>query len=476
MQTATTLANFYHPPPPLHNLSSSSDPLHLLHNNSAPSNDSVWGQPPVNVTQSFLDTEVPSWPTYLPLYVTILNVVVFFTGTVGNVLVIVVVLLVREMRTPMNWYLVNLSLADLLVLLVCQPAALVEFFALDRWYLGAALCKLVPFLEHTVLHASTLIIVSITVERYYAICRPLKKLAVCHKPRPLRVLPCLWATAILTSLPFIVMTSLDHTTFYDGTPCKVCVTGVSERWHYVFIISMTLCFFLLPLLLLLCLYCRIIRALRSSGSALRIGQVRDVTVLSSHRSRKQVIKMLMGIVLLFFVSLLPVRCVVLWQVLAPPGQIKALGPETYYNVMWAGRLLMYTNSAGNPIIYSLISSNFKQAFWRLLTGARHAPSHLTARESESSRRGWSVSGVHRGLMSHHPGSSLRLVSLDSPSVNGHQHQQGSRVGSPRAGQPSTSVVTTCASSPSDSAASSPLVKKGVVLSMPFKSRSCTTIL
>lgn len=89
--------------------------------------------------------------------------------------------------------------------------------------------KAVPFLEHAVLHASTLIILAITVERYYAICKPLKKLAVCHRPRPLRVLPVVWTTAIVTSVPFIIMTDLEETTFIDGTPCHVCGTQVSGR-------------------------------------------------------------------------------------------------------------------------------------------------------------------------------------------------------------------------------------------------------
>lgn len=94
-----------------------------------------------NLMSNVTAAEAPSWPAYLPIYVTILNVAIFFTGTVGNVLVVVVVVLVPDMRTPMNWYLVNLSLADLLVLLVCQPAALTEFFARDRWLLGAVLCE-----------------------------------------------------------------------------------------------------------------------------------------------------------------------------------------------------------------------------------------------------------------------------------------------------------------------------------------------
>jgi hypothetical protein len=85
--------------------------------------------------------EVPGWPSYLAVYVTILNLALFFIGTMGNTLVIVVVVSSKDMRTPMNWYLVNLSAADLMVLLVCQPAALTEFFARDRWLLGAVLCE-----------------------------------------------------------------------------------------------------------------------------------------------------------------------------------------------------------------------------------------------------------------------------------------------------------------------------------------------
>ncbi|KAL8587020.1 hypothetical protein ACOMHN_023410 [Nucella lapillus] len=311
--------------------------------------------------------EPPSWPIYQPIYITVLNAVVFFTGTVGNILVIVVVVMVHDMRTPMNWYLVNLSVADLLVLLVCQPAALAEFFARDRWYLGEALCKIVPFLEHTVLHASTLVILAITVERYYAICRPLKKLALCHRPRPHRVFPVIWTIAALTSLPFVVMTHLEDTLFFDGTPCQVCATTVKEHWHFAYVIGMFVFFFVLPMLLLLCLYNCIIRCLSTSGNNLRIRQVEDVASITTHRTRKNVIKMLVGIVILFFVSLMPVRCVIIWQIFTSDVQIQDMGPESYYNIMWITRLLMYVNSAGNPIIYSLISSKFQEAFWLSLT-------------------------------------------------------------------------------------------------------------
>ncbi len=56
-------------------------------------------------------------------------------------MVVVVVVKNLEMRTPTNWLLVNLSVADLLVLLFCMPPALVEFHAKDIWLLGPVMCK-----------------------------------------------------------------------------------------------------------------------------------------------------------------------------------------------------------------------------------------------------------------------------------------------------------------------------------------------
>lgn len=59
-----------------------------------------------------------------------------------------------------------------------------------------------------------------------------------------------------------------------GTPCDVCATSVNHLWHYVYIIAMFVSFFALPMLLLLCLYVKIILCLRTSGTALRARQVR----------------------------------------------------------------------------------------------------------------------------------------------------------------------------------------------------------
>ena len=85
--------------------------------------------------------ELPYY-TYIYVIVTIFYVIVFIVGVCGNVLVIYVIVTNHDMRTATNVFLGNLSVADLLVLLVCMPSALVEFHSKEVWYLGDTLCKL----------------------------------------------------------------------------------------------------------------------------------------------------------------------------------------------------------------------------------------------------------------------------------------------------------------------------------------------
>lgn len=80
-------------------------------------------------------------PSYIFVYVTFLNIVVFFVGIIGNALVLLTIFRMRDMRNTMNYFLCSLSVADLLVLMICQPSAMLEFYGKDVWYLGDFLCK-----------------------------------------------------------------------------------------------------------------------------------------------------------------------------------------------------------------------------------------------------------------------------------------------------------------------------------------------
>lgn len=60
----------------------------------------------------------------------------------------IVILKTKDMRNSTNIFLTNLSIADLLVLLVCTPTVLVEVNSPPEvWVLGEEMCKYPCFLK-----------------------------------------------------------------------------------------------------------------------------------------------------------------------------------------------------------------------------------------------------------------------------------------------------------------------------------------
>lgn len=82
-----------------------------------------------------------NYPLYMTICVSLFYTIIFLCGVGGNVLVLFVVWRNRDMRNSTNLFLVNLSAADLLVLIVCMPTAMAEFYGKEIWYIGEAMCK-----------------------------------------------------------------------------------------------------------------------------------------------------------------------------------------------------------------------------------------------------------------------------------------------------------------------------------------------
>jgi hypocretin (orexin) receptor 2 len=85
------------------------------------------------------------YPHTLEWIVIIVYSLTFIVGVVGNVLVCFAVWMNKDLRTITNIFMVNLSIADILILVFCLPSALlVDVTA--TWFLGLVPCKLHIFL------------------------------------------------------------------------------------------------------------------------------------------------------------------------------------------------------------------------------------------------------------------------------------------------------------------------------------------
>ncbi|GBN74335.1 Orexin receptor type 2, partial [Araneus ventricosus] len=86
------------------------------------------------------------YPTPLEWILISLHIVVFIVGLVGNALVCVSVYRNHTMRTVTNYFIVNLALADFLVILFCLPPT-VLWDVTETWFFGSVTCKLVLYLQ-----------------------------------------------------------------------------------------------------------------------------------------------------------------------------------------------------------------------------------------------------------------------------------------------------------------------------------------
>lgn len=145
----------------------------------------------------------------------------------------------------------------------------------------------------------------------------------------------------------------------DGSETADCQTLANTFWSALYFIGTIVLFFIVPLFVLLVLYLIIAKTLISNAATLILNKHIDT---NSNRARKQVILMLGTVVLSFFICLIPFRVFTLWIIIVPHEKVSQLGFERYYNILYFCRIMLYLNSAVNPILYNLMSSKFRTGF------------------------------------------------------------------------------------------------------------------
>ena len=85
-------------------------------------------------------------PTKFEVAILYFYAIVFIVGVVGNILVCYAIARNLHMRSVTNIFIVNLSIADLLVIIFCLvPTALED--VTETWYMGLVACKIVKFIQ-----------------------------------------------------------------------------------------------------------------------------------------------------------------------------------------------------------------------------------------------------------------------------------------------------------------------------------------
>lgn len=291
---------------------------------------------------------------------------------VGNGLVILVILSSRPMKTPMNYLLINLALADIMVAIFMAPSFVMSDFTHPDGATGDLLCKTVTGsnLAWVGGFASVLSLVFIAVERYYAVLHPFS-IQYKFTTKRIKILVLVgWIIAVIMELPEFIFETYQKDTLFK------CEEIWPKNWHAV-LYGVVWLFLagLLPITIMCVLYYRIIRSLWLKVDDHMNG---DLTRQAAMRSRKQITKMMITVSVIFSLCWLPVLIIYITQHVHPGLMLhEDITTQVSYG-------LVAFNSSFNPFLYTLQFEKFKKRLRILICSWRSNPQKMRRKSTRQS--------------------------------------------------------------------------------------------
>ncbi|UJR22231.1 hypothetical protein I4U23_025294 [Adineta vaga] len=375
-------------------------------------------------------------PTSYEWICIVLYLIVFIVGTIGNILVIIVIQRNRSMRTVTNMFIMNLAAADLLVLLFCLPATVIQDVT-KTWFFGLILCKFVNYIQNMSISVSVLTLMGISIERYQAIVYPLKFSGTKQRARILIL--SIWLLSIVLVLPDAIMMTLSRqygdrlSTIY----LTYCQWNAHPLFDLVYQLHISLCLFIIPLCLMVYTYTGVARvlwgslpseqtylgekrkrnsSLMSHGDDINNNLMQNSTKSSNiivQETRQKAAKMLISVVIIFTICYIPVHVFNLFRYIytymehvklnkSNGDQVECFEPKIVYlertgttKIVTISALishfLPYFNSSINPIIYNIMSDKFRLKFRELFSSC--CEKTVAKTKSSSTKMHFKTSGI-----------------------------------------------------------------------------------
>ncbi|XP_071807929.1 orexin receptor type 2-like [Asterias amurensis] len=309
---------------------------------------------------------------------------VFLLAIIGNTLVCIAVLRNEHMRTVTNYYIVNLAVADILVSLVCLPVTVVVDVS-ETWFFGGVLCLIIPYIQNTSVCVSVFTLTMIAVDRFLAICYPLKFQSSAR--RTIISVIVIWCVSLAITLANPLTMEVTGQKWMDGVNPVWLSKCVEKKWdktegrkaYYVVMLVFT---YIIPLYIIGLAYmmvcvrlwsgipsdetsCQGKKAGNNNSGHAKGKRVMNKSTEAQLQSRRKVARMLIVVVVIFAVCYLPIRVL---NVLSAFGAFSKANVDMMAHSANLGvayliaHMMAFINSAINPLIYNFMSAKFRQAF------------------------------------------------------------------------------------------------------------------
>uniref|UniRef100_A0AC11CMC2 Opioid receptor mu 1 n=1 Tax=Ovis aries TaxID=9940 RepID=A0AC11CMC2_SHEEP len=250
-----------------------------------------------------------------------------------------------KMKTATNIYIFNLALADALATSTL-PFQSVNYL-MGTWPFGTILCKIVISIDYYNMFTSIFTLCTMSVDRYIAVCHPVKALDF-RTPRNAKVINiCNWILSSAIGLPVMFMAT---TKYRQGSiDCTLIFSHPTWYWENLLKICVFIFAFIMPILIITVCY------------GLMILRLKSVRMLSGSKEKdrnlRRITRMVLVVVAVFIVCWTPIHIYVIIKALI------TIPETTFQTVSWHFCIALgYTNSCLNPVLYAFLDENFKRCF------------------------------------------------------------------------------------------------------------------
>ncbi|XP_076373327.1 FMRFamide receptor-like [Tachypleus tridentatus] len=285
--------------------------------------------------------------------------IISFVGVVGN-LVTIVIMTRRQMSSSTNKYLAGLAVFDMLYLLcifilsIAHYPGLTDPHHINYWRFWPYALLLTDASSNT----SVWLTVSFTVERYIAVCHPIKGKVYCTESRAKKVVIIIAFICCCLTLPtpfeWTVVEVTDPQTNKTLVKPTFSEFGMNVLYKNIYYWLCVFLFVFIPLVLLAIFNSFLVRSVHAS-SVQRDTMTRRRDTRESSRQESKITIMLIAVVVLFMVCQMPTAVLLVYTTFHPQNAITR-GLGNIFN------FLMAINAAGNFVLYCLLSQKYRRTF------------------------------------------------------------------------------------------------------------------
>lgn len=296
-------------------------------------------------------------PFALTMVLRLCFVIVFCVGLCGNLLVCIVMIQQRRMRTVMNCFTLNLAISDLIIIVIYVPSQYAAYENNQNWPFGNVGCRITYSTVPVCVSASSATLLAISCERFRGIVFPFQPRLRLTTVR--RIIIIIWIVSITTALPLMIIAGTIHkgnNTFCD----ELWPNPDSSRFYWI---AMFLLQYVIPLMVMSVLYgaagwklqkrSRFL-AHNSRGRAVSINYAAEV---ARQRQSQKITKMLVALILIYSFCMLPQHVVYFWSMY---GNLREW--KYYLYVFRISNVFTMANSALNSIVYGTLQADFRKAY------------------------------------------------------------------------------------------------------------------